>query len=65
MSLKHFHIIFIICSTLLGIIFSGWGISNYQAAQKAVYLWVGMGSLAVSIALAVYGVGFIKKIDKL
>lgn len=65
MSLKMFHILFIVCSVLLCIIFSIWGFANYHTSPTMGYLWAGVGSLTASVGLAIYGINFYKKLDKL
>ena len=62
MSLKAFHIIFVIVSTLLTISVGLWAISQYRSTGSLSMLWFGMGSFAGTIALGVYGRYFLKKL---
>jgi hypothetical protein len=55
MSLKGFHIVFIILSVLLTAGFAGWAFSNETA------LPVGIGSAVLSVLLVIYGIWFVKK----
>jgi hypothetical protein len=55
MSLKGFHIVFIILSILLTAGFAYWSIANETAVP------VGIGSAVLSVVLVVYGIFFIKK----
>ena len=58
MSLKWFHIVFITLSTLLLIGFGVWGLFNQHVA-------LGIGSLAASAGLCVYGNYFLQKARRL
>lgn len=62
MSLKAFHIIFIIASIILAIIFGIWAINNFMEQQTYGYLFTGIGSFLVAIGLIIYEVMFIKKV---
>ena len=63
MSLKTFHIVFISASILLALGIGGWALDNYSApGGTRGDLLAGLGSLAVAVALAVYGVYFLKKL---
>ena len=55
MSLKGFHIVFIILSILLTARFAYWSIVNDTAVP------VGIGSAVLSVILVIYGIFFIKK----
>jgi hypothetical protein len=55
MSLKVFHIIFILLATLLAIGCAAWSYTNHTAEA------FGIGSAVVAVALIAYGVWFIKK----
>ena len=54
MGIKNIHIVLITASVFICLIFSIWSVNN------AHDLW-GTASFAAAIALAVYGVGFVKK----
>ena len=63
MSLKAFHIVFIVASTLLALVFAGWGFGNYFTGNgSGVDLIYGIGSLIAAIALVVYGIVFLRKL---
>ncbi len=63
MSLKAFHIVFIVASTLLTLGFGGWSLRNYFAPDgRTLDLVLGALSLAACAALLVYGRYFLKKL---
>ena len=65
MSLKSFHIIFILVSSLFSIIFSYWCYNQwslYQDNQYLVYLSIG---IVLCVSLLVYGRWFLKEIAEL
>ncbi len=62
MSLKAFHIFFIVVSMLLCIGVGGWGTQNFFQSGSAAHLALGVGSFIASIALAWYGVWFLRKL---
>ena len=63
MSLRVFHIIFIVISTLTTLGFGIWGLQ--QQSVNALYGVWGVISLAISLGLIVYGFTFFKKLKKL
>jgi len=62
MSLRTFHIIFIVCSIVLSIGFGYWAINGYQQDHTLGLLWTGVGSFIVAIGLIIYEYQFIKKV---
>ncbi|MBI2928803.1 MAG: hypothetical protein HYY24_24330 [Verrucomicrobia bacterium] len=55
MSLKFFHILFIILSIVLAFGFGIWSMMQYfDGAGGALYLVLGLGSLAAGVALVFY-----------
>jgi hypothetical protein len=62
MSLKSFHIFFIVASMLLGVSFGAWGIKDYGLSGSGIHLALGVGSFAASILLGWYGVWFLRKL---
>jgi C4-dicarboxylate transporter len=62
MSLKSFHLVFMINSILLMLILCGWSYTNYRDTQETVHLaWSGLSAAAV-VAMIVYGRYFLKKL---
>ena len=65
MSLKAFHIVFIIFSTLLAIGTSAWCVWVDLVEGAPIYLAGAIASFAAAIALMVYGVWFYRKMKRL
>ena len=61
MSLKDFHIIFIIASILVSLGFGSWAIQYSGLTQNTGYFIAGIVSYFVSLLLAVYIYKFFKK----
>lgn len=60
MSLKQFHIVFIVMAVMLSAGFAAWAFTRYQ--PPASVMWMGVISSLVTLALMVYGVWFFKKL---
>ena len=66
MSLKAFHIVFISASILLTLGIGGWALNNYSSpGGTRGDLLSGVASLAAAVALAIYGVYFLKKLKNI
>ncbi len=65
MSLKGFHIVFIVFSTQLALGCGGWCIWVDLVEGAPVYLAGAIGSFAAAVALIVYGVWFYRKMKRL
>lgn len=65
MSLKAFHIFFILVSVVLALGFGFWGIRDYQASQNLLNLFLGIASLAGGGALIIYLFWFLGKMRKI
>jgi hypothetical protein len=65
MSLKAFHIVFIIFSTLLALCLGGWCIWVDLVEGTSVYLAGAVASFLAAVALIVYGVWFYRKMKRL
>lgn len=63
MSLKDFHIVFILSSILLLFGFSYWGWQNFTHHPIAAYLWTAILSGISASALIAYEILFIKKVN--
>jgi len=61
MSLKIFHIIFIVLSIILSFGFGIWSIQFSNTENQSGYFWAGIASFFIGVALIVYGVNFLKK----
>jgi hypothetical protein len=62
MSLKAFHLVFIVASILLAVGFGVWSLLNYFSPVGSAWdLAMGVGSVLVAIGLVVYEKFFLKK----
>ena len=55
MSLKAFHIVFVIASVLVSLSFSAWGFYQYSTTDERLNIVFGVSGLAAAIALVIYG----------
>lgn len=62
MSLKAFHIVFVIISTLLAVGFGLWAIAHGRANEEPLAVAVGAASLLAAIGMIVYGRWFLRKL---
>ncbi len=62
MSLKAFHVAFIILSTLLAIALGVWAIDDFGRSASRVHLALGVGSFIASGLLVWYGIWFLRKL---
>jgi hypothetical protein len=65
MSLKAFHIVFIVFSTLLALALGAWCIWVDLVEGAPIYLSGAIASFIVAVALIVYGVWFYRKMKRL
>jgi hypothetical protein len=65
MSLKGFHIVFIVFSTLLALGVGGWCIWVDLVEGGPIYLAGAICSFAAAVALVIYGVWFYRKMKRL
>ena len=62
MSLKAFHIFFIVLSTALAVGFGAWAIRDFTQSGNWIHLALGVGSFLGSVVLVRYGVWFLRKL---
>ena len=62
MSLKAFHVVFIVVSMALCVVLGVWGTQDFAQSGSWVHLSLGVGSFIGAIALACYGVWFLRKL---
>ena len=62
MSLKAFHIVFVMVSTLLALGFGAWAVRDYRSAGETASLVIGVGSLIGAGVLVWYGRWFLRKL---
>jgi len=65
MSLRAFHLLFIVMSIILTAFFAAWAFGEYRTRQDITYAVTAVASLAAGIGLAVYLVAFQKKTKRL
>ena len=61
MSLKAFHLIFIVLSILFSLVFGIWAVVNYSSSDKMAELILGITSLFGSVGMSIYLYFFLKK----
>lgn len=62
MSLKAFHIVFMIASILLALVMIGWAATHYRSEGDGASLALLVVSSAGAVAMLVYGRWFMKKL---
>ena len=62
MSLKAFHIFFIVVSTWLSIGFGAWAIRDFTQSGSLLNLGMGVASFLASVLLVWYGIWFLRKL---
>ncbi len=62
MSLKAFHIFFIVLSTVLAVGFGAWATRDFAQSGSWIHLALGVGSFLGSVVLVSYGVWFLRKL---
>jgi hypothetical protein len=65
MSLRAFHVLFIVLSVILTAFFAAWAFGQYQADPAIGFVVAGVASLAAGIGLVLYLVAFLKKTKRL
>ena len=61
MSLKHFHIVFIVLAVLCSLGFGAWALLSEVGSASGVIRLTGWSSLVLGAGLAVYGFWFFRK----
>lgn len=65
MSLRAFHLLFIVMSVILTAFFAAWAFGEYRTQQNLSYAVTAAASLAAGIGLSAYLVAFMKKTRRL
>jgi hypothetical protein len=65
MSLKAFHVVFIVACILLSFLVGAWGVTEYRAQGSASALALGILFYASGIALVAYALRFVRKVREL
>lgn len=61
MSLRAFHIVFIVGSILMSLLVGGWGVWDYRGSGNMTHLSIGILSLGGAIVLVSYSRWFLRK----
>jgi len=61
MSLRFFHVVFIVLALLLSVFTGVWSLGQYRALGAGSWLALGIACLVVAAGLVVYGVWFLRK----
>ena len=62
MSLKAFHVFFIVVSTLCALMLGAWGLVEHSRSCRSGVLFLGIGGFAAAAVLVVYGLWFLRKL---
>ena len=62
MSLKAFHIVFVIASVIVAFGFGAWAAGDYRETGNVVNLALGIVSIVIGIALIPYGIWVLRKL---
>ena len=62
MSLKAFHVFFVIVSTLCALGFGAWAVAEYTRTGHGSVLALGIAGFAAAVALVWYGLWFLRKL---
>jgi len=62
MSLKAFHVFFVIVSVLCAVVFGAWSVADYARAGRGSALLLGIIGFASAVALIWYGLWFLRKL---
>ncbi|MFQ5425041.1 MAG: hypothetical protein ACE5F9_13825 [Phycisphaerae bacterium] len=64
MSLRSFHIFFIVVAIIAADVFGVWAIRDYRDSHSVINLALGVVTLAGGLAMVAYGIWFIRKMDR-
>ena len=62
MSLKAFHVFFIVVSTLCALMLGAWGVLEHSRTGSGGAMLLGIGGFAAAAVLVVYGLWFLRKL---
>jgi hypothetical protein len=65
MSLRVFHIVFVVVAAVLSVYVSAWGFREFNRSQSATGFVLGVLFLATTVALAIYGPKVFRKLKEL
>lgn len=62
MSLRGFHLIFVVATVSLSVFFAYWAYNQYVLKHATGYLLAMLGAIVMAVGFIVYGIIFAKKI---
>ncbi len=65
MSLKAFHLVFIIASIVLSFVVGAWGMQQYRLQESATGLMLAIGFYITGVLLVIYAIRFVRKVREL
>ena len=64
MSLKAFHLVFIVASLALALGFGVWALREWRGGEGTGYAVMGFLSIAIAIAIVPYSIWFLRKLKR-
>lgn len=64
MSLRAFHIFFIVVAIIAADVFGVWAIRDYRLSQNLTHLALGIVTLVGGLVMVGYGIWFIRKMER-
>ena len=65
MSLRFFHLVFILVAMVMADMFGAWTVHTYTTTHDLPLLLLGLGSMVGGLLLAVYSIVFVRRMDAL
>ncbi|MDH3404938.1 MAG: hypothetical protein OES32_18205 [Acidobacteriota bacterium] len=65
MSLRAFHVAFIVASIVLSLVVTAWGVREFLNEGSTSALVIGIAALGSGIAMVIYGARFFRKLQEL
>ncbi len=63
-TLRTFHLIFILAAIILADMFGAWAIHEYGLTGAARYLWMGIPAFVGGLGLCAYSIFFVRRMDR-
>jgi len=63
MTLRNFHLLFILAAIVGAELFGAWSIHQFPSSGQAMYLWMGIPTLLGGLGLCVYAYFFVRNMD--